>query len=89
MAEEQHGDFTQLLMLLLERTSTFSVRCEAMRVLLEERGILSALEFEQKNAELRRHWDLQNHPYTSLSGIGEDEYFAQVRRILEDDEEKQ
>jgi len=82
MADEQHSDLTQLLMLLLERTATFSVRCEAMRVLIEERGIFSGLEFEQKSAELRRHWDLQNHPGTS-----EDECFAQIRRILEDDQE--
>ena len=69
MTDEERHDFTDLLVMMAERTTTLSVRFEALRVLLEERGVFSADDFEKKNAELRAHWDLQHQPHVSLSGL--------------------
>jgi hypothetical protein len=84
MTDQPLDGFDQLLQLLIERATTLSVHVEAIRELLEARGVCSAGEFSEQTAALRARWQLLPHPHEALSrGLETREYLARMRRVLD------
>lgn len=81
--EERPDEFTTILLLLLERVTTLSTQVEAMRALLTERGALSEAEVTRRSEDLRREWQLADHPHSALSAPSPTaKVFAELARIL-------
>ena len=79
----QPDDFTYILLLLLERATTLSIRVEALCGLLDARGVVTAAEVEQQTADLRTRWGLPEHDHPSLSQeLTTEEFVTRLRRVL-------
>jgi sulfur relay (sulfurtransferase) complex TusBCD TusD component (DsrE family) len=83
MPEEPRNDFTYMLMLLLERATTLSLRVEVLQRALDARGLVTAAEVDQQTADLRARWELPQHPHGSLSQeLTTEDFVGRLRRFL-------